>query len=54
MATFWELTKTYSTPIDRHGEQFNFEEGEEEKAIWETPRGTALPALEDVILVWSL
>lgn len=54
VATFWELTKTYLTPIDLEGEQYNFEEGEEEKAIRETPRGTAVSALEHVISVWSL
>lgn len=46
---FWELRKTYLTPIDWVEEQYNFEEREEEKAIRETPRGTAVPALEHVV-----
>lgn len=55
MATFWELTKTYLTPTDWDGEQYNSEEWEEEKSyLGNTPRGTALPALEHMIPVWSL
>lgn len=46
---FWELTKTYLTPIDWNREQYNFEDRDEEKSIWETPRGTAVPALEHVV-----